>query len=71
MTDGLGRKTLQPVPQQQKAIQLITSLRAKKWSLRDIADQVRHRHGVTITHMGVQGVLRREEAKASGTKGTR
>lgn len=38
---------------------------------RDIAHKVQKQYGVTITHMGVQGVLRREEAKASGKKGTR
>ena len=70
VTDGLGRKTLQPVPQQQQAIKLITRLHAKKWSLRDIAHKVQKRYGVTITHMGVQGVLNREEAKAkSGQEG--
>ena len=64
VTDGLGRKTLQPVPQQQQAIKLITRLRAKQWSLRDIAHKVQKQYGVTITHMGVQGVLNREDAKA-------
>ena len=72
VTDGLGKKTLQPVPQQQQAIRLMLRLHAKKHSLREIAQQVQHRHGVTITHMGVQGVLRREEAKSQpGKKGTR
>ena len=36
---------------------------ARKRSLREIAHQVQQRHGVTITHMGVQAVLRREQAK--------
>jgi DNA invertase Pin-like site-specific DNA recombinase len=72
VTDGLGRKTLQPVPKQQEAIKLITRLHAKQWSLRDIAHKVQKQYGVTITHMGVQGVLNREDAKAeSGKKGTR
>jgi len=71
VTDGLGRKTLQPVPKQQEAIKLMARLHAKQWSLRDIAHKVQKQYGVTITHMGVQGVLRREEAKASGKKGTR
>ena len=71
VTDGLGRKTLQPVPKQQEAIKLMTRLHAKKWSLRDIAHKVQKQYGVTITHMGVQGVLNREQAKASGNKGTR
>lgn len=63
VTNGLGKKALQPIPEQQQAIRLMTRLHAKKRSLREIAHQVQQRHGVTITHMGVQGVLRREQAK--------
>ena len=36
----------------------------RQWSLREIAHKVQKQYGVTITHMGVQGVLNREEAKS-------
>jgi putative DNA-invertase from lambdoid prophage Rac len=62
--------TLQPIPKEQQAIRLMMRLHAKKHSLREIAKRL-HRQGITITHMGVQGVLRREEAKSqTGRKGT-
>jgi hypothetical protein len=43
-------------------------LHAKGYSLRGIADRVKHRLGLMVSHMTVKAVLRREEAKQE-TKG--
>ena len=64
VTDGLGTKALQPIREQQEAIKLMLRLKPRGYSLREIAYKVQKRYGVTITHMGVQGVIRREEAKS-------
>jgi DNA invertase Pin-like site-specific DNA recombinase len=69
VTTGLGEKALQPIPEQQQAIRLMQKLHAKKSSLREIAQRVHKVHGITITHMGVQNVLRREEAKSQSKSG--
>ena len=67
---GLDGK-LQPIPKEQQAIRLMMRLEAKKRSLREIAHQVQQRYGITITHMGVQGVLRRERAKQLASEGAK
>ena len=64
VTDGLGKKALQPIREQQEAIKLMLRLKPRGYSLREIAFKVQKRYGVTITHMGGQGVIRREEAKS-------
>jgi putative DNA-invertase from lambdoid prophage Rac len=61
----VGRRgRLQPALKEQRAIRLIKRLRAKGLSLREIGQRVRQHQGLTISHMTVEAVLRREAAKA-------
>ena len=63
---------LQKVPEQQEAIKTIKHLHhVKKRSLREISQHLHAVEGIELSHMGVADVLRREQAKASGKKGTR
>jgi putative DNA-invertase from lambdoid prophage Rac len=55
---------LQPEPQEQRAVRLIKQLNARKHSLREIAQRVHQQFGLSLSHMTVQAVLRREVAKA-------
>jgi len=61
---------LQPAPTQQHAIQTIKRLDAKGHSLREISKQLVKHHRIDLSHMGVADVLRREQAKSKGKKGT-
>jgi hypothetical protein len=51
-------------PKEQRAIRLIRLLHAKGYSLRGIADRVKHRLGLKVSHTIVKAVLRREAVKA-------
>jgi DNA invertase Pin-like site-specific DNA recombinase len=65
----IGHKgKLRELPKEQSAIRLIRLLHAKGYSLRGIADRVKHRLGLMVSHMTVKAVLRRQEAKQE-TKG--
>ena len=57
--EGSGKNAaLVPIAEQQAAIETMKSL-AGSMSLRAIADEVRKRHGVAISHVAVKKVLNR------------
>jgi hypothetical protein len=53
-------RTLEKKPDEQRAIRLIRQWRQRGDSLRAIQQRVQSRLGLTISHMSVQEVLRRE-----------
>jgi DNA invertase Pin-like site-specific DNA recombinase len=57
--EGAGKDArLIPIPEEQDAIATIRALRAGGMSLRRIAEEVGARHGITLSHMTVQTVVR-------------
>jgi hypothetical protein len=56
---GTGKDaTLIPIPEEQAAIVTMKELRAGGMSLRKIAEAVGIRHGIKLSHMTVQTVVR-------------
>ncbi len=54
------------VPEEQAAIRAMVAMRAKKLSLRVIADEIRVRHHLSVSHVAVRRVLADHAARVAG-----